>query len=378
MKKIFTKTVAMALALMMSMVFVPISAQAEVPGLAVNTNATNARGGAMRYIELSGDYSFVPQVVRAVGGHALVSDMLDFAKQQGNVVAAFNGPFFVAGEYPVVTSLTFDSSPHGWGGSTLVYTNDGRWEIRSGGGGTMAPTTMSATNYPTLVQNGVKDIRGSDEVDFMAATAQRTLVGLRADNTLIIAEGSMNFETAADTLIDMGAMHGFAMDGGASSFIYGNGSMVRNPGRPLPHIIVIYATFPISSSPNSYGSEITVTVNGQPVVFADQNPEIVDGRTLVPVAGVFQALGFEVEWNHGERQAVITRGTDTVLITVGRNTFTKNGVDSPLDVPAQIINERTMLPIAAVLQSLGYTVNWESASRTVAITEGDIIVTPSA
>jgi len=129
---------------------------------------------------------------------------------------------------------------------------------------------------------------------------------------------------------------------------------------------------------NAYASEIAVTVNGQPVVFADQNPEIVDGRTLVPVAGVFQALGFEVEWNHSERQAVITRDADTVLITVGSNTFTRNGVGLLLDVPAQIIGGRTMLPIAAVLQNLGYNVDWDRASRTVAVTERVIAAPPVA
>ena len=41
--------------------------------------------------------------------------------------------------------------------------------------------------------------------------------------------------------------------------------------------------------------EINVTINGQVVVFPDQRPAIVDGRTLVPVAGVFQALGFDVQ-----------------------------------------------------------------------------------
>ena len=126
-----------------------------------------------------------------------------------------------------------------------------------------------------------------------------------------------------------------------------------------------------------YADEIAVTINGQPVVFGDQNPEIVDGRTLVPVAGVFQALGFEVEWNHSERQAVITRGADTVLITIGSNTFTRNGVGSLLDVPAQIIGGRTMLPIGAILQNLGYNVDWDSASRTVVITERVVAAPPA-
>ena len=48
---------------------------------------------------------------------------------------------------------------------------------------------------------------------------------------------------------------------------------------------------------------INVTVNGQAVTFTDQAPVIVDGRTLVPVRGVFEALGFTAEWNGDTRTA---------------------------------------------------------------------------
>jgi len=113
---------------------------------------------------------------------------------------------------------------------------------------------------------------------------------------------------------------------------------------------------------------ISVTVNGQAVVFADQGPVIVNGRTLVPVAGVFQALGFETQWNREAQQVTITRGTDTVVVTIGSNVFTTNYMPHTLDVPAQIIRSRTMLPIAAVLRSVGYEVNWDGTTRTVAIT----------
>jgi len=112
---------------------------------------------------------------------------------------------------------------------------------------------------------------------------------------------------------------------------------------------------------------ISVTANGQAVVFADQGPVIVDGRTLVPVAGVFQALGFGTQWNAETRQVTITRGVDTIVVTVGSNVFTTNYVPHSLDVPAQIINGRTMLPIASVLRSVGYEVNWDGATSTVVI-----------
>ena len=132
-------------------------------------------------------------------------------------------------------------------------------------------------------------------------------------------------------------------------------------------IVVLLFVIVLIPAANVYANEITVRVNGQPVIFADQNPVIVDGRTLVPVAGVFQALGFEVEWNQSERQALITKDADRILITIGSTLFNRNGVDLPLDVPAQIIGERTMLPLRAVLESVGYDLGWDGATNTVMI-----------
>ena len=133
-------------------------------------------------------------------------------------------------------------------------------------------------------------------------------------------------------------------------------------------LVMVLALLPTIALGNN---NITVTVGGQPVVFADQGPVIVDGRTLVPVAGVFQALGFVTQWNPNTRQVTITGGGDTIVLTIGSRNFTTNSVQHTLDVPAQIIGDRTMLPIAIVLRSVGYEVNWNNATRTVAITPGN-------
>ena len=119
----------------------------------------------------------------------------------------------------------------------------------------------------------------------------------------------------------------------------------------------------------AYASDqpISVTIDGERVAFADQNPVIVGDRTLVPVRGVFEHLGFEVDWAPETRQAILTSDDYTVVITVGSATFTVNGANRTLDVPAQIINDRTMLPIRAVVESVGYFVDWDAATRTVII-----------
>ncbi|MDR2183246.1 MAG: copper amine oxidase N-terminal domain-containing protein, partial [Clostridiales bacterium] len=113
---------------------------------------------------------------------------------------------------------------------------------------------------------------------------------------------------------------------------------------------------------------IGVTIDGQPVVFAGQPPAIVDGRTLVPVRGVFEQLGFDVNWDGATRRAILTRGGTEVVIPVGSAAFTVNGARHGLDVPAQIIGGSTMLPIRDVLESVGYAVGWDDATRTVVIT----------
>ena len=123
-----------------------------------------------------------------------------------------------------------------------------------------------------------------------------------------------------------------------------------------------------------HANEVGVTINGTPVNFVGQGPVIVDGRTLVPVRAVFEALGFNVAWNQTTQTATMTRGGDTIVITIGSATFTTNGVARTLDVPAQIINNSTLVPIRLPLESVGYAVGWDGANNRVTV-HGRIVVT---
>jgi hypothetical protein len=132
-------------------------------------------------------------------------------------------------------------------------------------------------------------------------------------------------------------------------------------------LIFTVAFFSIFMYAVAYANEISVTIEGERVDFADQHPAIVDGRTLVPVRGVFEHLGFAVEWNGDARTAILSYTDFEVIITLDSNVFTTNGISHNLEVPAQIINGRTMLPIRAVLESVGYNVSWNGTTRMVTI-----------
>lgn len=102
-----------------------------------------------------------------------------------------------------------------------------------------------------------------------------------------------------------------------------------------------------------------------------------DGRTLVPVRFVAQALGAEVEWRGKSRQVVLTRGRDTLILTLGRATASVNGKDLPLPdgIPAQLVEwegiERTLVPLRFVSQRLDALVDWDDGTYTAAVSPSD-------
>lgn len=99
----------------------------------------------------------------------------------------------------------------------------------------------------------------------------------------------------------------------------------------------------------------------------DQPPIISEGRTLVPLRTIFEAMGASVDWNAETQTVTAVRGGDTVSLTIGSNVMYKNGTAVSLDVPAQIVNSRTLVPARAVAEAFGAFVGWDEPTRTVVI-----------
>ena len=116
-----------------------------------------------------------------------------------------------------------------------------------------------------------------------------------------------------------------------------------------------------------------IEIDGIPVTFPDQQPAMQHGKTLVPVRIVFDAMGFAVNWNPEMRQTILSNREHTVVITENSTAFTANGVSHEFDIPVQIMNGRTMAPVRAVLESIGYTVGWDNERNAVIVTmpQGD-------
>lgn len=113
---------------------------------------------------------------------------------------------------------------------------------------------------------------------------------------------------------------------------------------------------------------ITVYVDGEKLNF-DQPPIIQDDRTLVPMRKIFEALDAEVVWDEPSQTVVAVHDTDVILFRIGEAGLYKNGqLAYTMAVPAQIINDRTLVPLRAVAESLGANVGWDGIDYVIDIT----------
>lgn len=113
-------------------------------------------------------------------------------------------------------------------------------------------------------------------------------------------------------------------------------------------------------------SEIKVKYNGTYLTF-DQPPVNQDGSVLVPMKVIFEAIGAALTWDPAEKKVTAILGDKTIVLVIGNQTATVNGVPQTLSVPAKLINSRTMVPVRFVSESLDADVSWDQTTKTVII-----------
>lgn len=111
---------------------------------------------------------------------------------------------------------------------------------------------------------------------------------------------------------------------------------------------------------------VSVSVDGKKLE-TDVNPIITDGRTLVPMRAVFEALGAQIEWDDATKTVTAEKDDTEIKLTVGKKDMLINGKAASLDVPAVIRYDRTLVPVRAVAEALGVEVNWLSDIKTVSV-----------
>ncbi len=110
----------------------------------------------------------------------------------------------------------------------------------------------------------------------------------------------------------------------------------------------------------------SVVLDGRTLYF-DVQPILMEGRLLVPLRGIFDALGANVSWDANTQTINACQGSTNVNLTIGSRTAYKNGAEVNLDVPAIVVSGRTLVPLRFVAEALSCYVKYDPNSNLVTI-----------
>lgn len=133
------------------------------------------------------------------------------------------------------------------------------------------------------------------------------------------------------------------------------------------------------------GSNFTVMLNGADVTdsFSNTVKVTTDGRTLIPLRDLGNILGADVGWD-SQKVAILTKDSTTIEVPIGSTILFINGQKENIDAEgtqAVIVDSYTYLPLRAISEALGATVEYEASTKTIYLTtsgsSGTVTPTPS-
>jgi hypothetical protein len=111
-----------------------------------------------------------------------------------------------------------------------------------------------------------------------------------------------------------------------------------------------------------------VTTDKQFAITSTRSPEIVSGRTYVPLRATGDIFNAKIDWDSTAKKVTFTMDGKTIELWIGKTTATVDGVDVPLSSPPIILKNSTYVPIRFVSEQMGSNVEWDGEQKIVTIT----------
>ncbi len=137
------------------------------------------------------------------------------------------------------------------------------------------------------------------------------------------------------------------------------------------------ASIPQFMTVNHEPNNIQVYIGGEKQSY-EQPPVNSNGNVLVPLRAIFESLGATVEWNSTTQTVTATREGRTVILTIGSKTAYINGVAVTLSAEPQLVNGYTMVPVRFVSEAFGGEVEWNGEASSVVVFQNEPSVPTSA
>ena len=220
------------------------------------------------------------------------------------------------------------------------------------------------TYYSYTLGEGLQTVLTESNIpDAFVASYDRMWFGDDKNNTDNLTQNQISNR---DNLKDQDDFRISHIESNASQKTYIRAKGVRFDEKP----IVLFEDYSSLSELSKKPDIVTVVLDGQTLQFPTQDPVIKNDSTLVPMRTIFEALNAEVEWvdENGVQQIIAKTADKTITMTINSKEFYVNGEKQPeLNEPAQLMNDKTMVPLRAVSESLDCTVEWDQETKTVII-----------
>jgi len=346
------------------------AAEQIAPGVRYWTiERANWQGGPVKGHVLEVDMKVPLMEIRPVLGQDTLGkrEVLSSIAERTGAIAAVNGGFFDMYTGMPDGNLIVDGQPLNTSDILRTslgfsYTGDVQMGYVNPANGGLDNIRHLLSGGPLLVEDGLPVDQAVQEGLWgsVLRPAPRTAVGVTDAGKLLLVEvdgreqdysEGLTLEELSYLMIDLGSVKAVALDGGGSSEMVVKGKVVNHPSddkeRPISYGLVILQGLP-------------VYINNQRIYF-DVPPTVEKGRTLVPMRRIFEKLGADVSWDQAAGTVTAVKGNHTVTLTPGKTTARVDGKNVKLDVPARIINDRVLVPVRFVGESLGAAVKYDTS-----------------
>lgn len=119
--------------------------------------------------------------------------------------------------------------------------------------------------------------------------------------------------------------------------------------------------------------DIQVSIDGEILAMPEVLPVMLNNRVMVPIRGIFEHIGAKVEWNVISQTVTANLGDHNIRLPVNSHFATINGRRVRLDSPAVIFDGRTLVPLRFISEAMGAEVKWQGDTRQVLIRTGHLV-----
>ncbi len=136
----------------------------------------------------------------------------------------------------------------------------------------------------------------------------------------------------------------------------------------MKKILMVFLMFLIVLSVGTFAAESTIMVKvGGEILETDTPATIIQGRTMLPVRALFERLGATVEYDTVTKTVTAKNDERIVSLSIGSDIMYVDGEKRKIDVPATIVNNRTLIPLRACAEAFDLEVEWNGKTRTASV-----------